>query len=59
MLVFAENGEIVAPIENMRFDDTIYNILDNLESVTKNFNSYRYGNHNSRSFGGIECPGIY
>jgi len=57
---WVENGEIVAPIENMRFDDTIYNIFgDNLESVTKNSQFIPdTGTYNSRSFGGTECPGI-
>ena len=32
---YVENGEIIAPIENMRFDDTIYNVFGSeLESVT-------------------------
>ena len=57
---WVENGKIVAPIENMRFDDTIYNIFgNNLESVT---NSSQFipdtGTYSSRSFGGTECPGI-
>ena len=57
---WVENGEIVAPIENMRFDDTIYNIFgDNLESVTKNSQFIPdTGTYSSRSFGGTECPGI-
>tara|TARA_B100000579_G_scaffold264468_1_gene218020 strand:- start:320 stop:1642 length:1323 start_codon:yes stop_codon:yes gene_type:complete len=55
-----ENGEIVAPIENMRFDDTIYNIFgNNLESVTKNSQFIPdTGTYSGRSFGGTECPGI-
>ena len=55
-----ENGEIVAPIENMRFDDTIYNIFgNNLESVTQNSQFIPdIGTYSGRSFGGTECPGI-
>ena len=55
-----ENGEIVAPIENMRFDDTIYNIFgDNLESVTSHSQFIPdTGTYSGRSFGGTECPGI-
>ena len=57
---WVENGEIVAPIENMRFDDTIYNIFgESLESVTKNSQFIPdTGTYSSRSFGGTECPGI-
>ncbi len=57
---WVENGEIVAPIENMRFDDTIYNIFgDNLESVTSHSQFIPdTGTYSSRSFGGTECPGI-
>ena len=55
-----ENGQIVAPIENMRFDDTIYNIFgNNLESVTSNSQFIPdTGTYSGRSFGGTECPGI-
>ena len=57
---WVEDGEIVAPIENMRFDDTIYNIFGgNLESVT---NKSQFipdtGTYSGRSFGGTNCPGI-
>ena len=57
---WVENGEIVAPIENMRFDDTIYNIFgENLESVTNHSQFIPdTGTYSSRSFGGTECPGI-
>ena len=55
-----EDGEVVAPIENMRFDDSIYNFFgNNLESVsdTVMFNP-EIGTYNSRSLGGTYCPGI-
>tara|TARA_B110000263_G_scaffold83979_1_gene73483 strand:- start:1166 stop:2488 length:1323 start_codon:yes stop_codon:yes gene_type:complete len=57
---WVENGEIVAPIENMRFDDTIYNIFgNNLEAVTNNSQFIPdTGTYSSRSFGGTKCPGI-
>ena len=57
---WVENGEIVAPIENMRFDDTIYNIFGkNLESVTNHSQFIPdTGTYSSRSFGGTDCPGI-
>ena len=57
---WVEDGEIVAPIENMRFDDSIYNFFGgNLESVSDNvmFNP-EIGTYNSRSLGGTYCPGI-
>ena len=57
---WVENGKIVAPIENMRFDDTIYNIFGkNLESVTNHSQFIPdTGTYSSRSFGGTDCPGI-
>ena len=57
---WVENGEIVAPIENMRFDDSLYNFFgNNLESVSEDviFNP-ETGSYNSRSLGGTYCPGI-
>ena len=57
---YVENGEIVAPIENMRFDDTIYNVFgQNLESVTeKNQLIPNVGTYDGRNLGGSYCPGI-
>ena len=57
---WVENGEIVAPIENMRFDDSFYNFFGkNLESVGKQveFNP-EVGTYGSRSLGGTYCPGV-
>jgi len=57
---WVEGGEIVAPIENMRFDDSLYNFFgNNLESVSEDvvFNP-ETGSYNSRSLGGTYCPGI-
>ena len=57
---YVENGKIVAPIENMRFDDTIYNIFGSeLDSVT-NFDQLipDVGTYDGRNFGGNYCPGI-
>ena len=55
-----EDGEIIAPIDNMRFDDTIYNIFgSNLESVTSKSQFIPdTGTYSGRSFGGTNCPGI-
>ena len=57
---WVEGGEIVAPIENMRFDDTIYNIFGkNLSSVLdKTQFMPDVGTYSGRSFGGVSCPGI-
>ena len=57
---YVENGNIIAPIENMRFDDTIYNIFgDELNSVT-DFEQLipDVGTYDGRNFGGNYCPGI-
>jgi len=57
---WVENGEIVAPIENMRFDDSFYNFFgENLESVSNKveFNP-EVGTYESRSLGGTHCPGV-
>ena len=57
---WVEDGEIVAPIENMRFDDTIYNIFGkNLEDTTNRLHLIpNIGTYNGRSLGGMYCPGI-
>ncbi|MBT5078117.1 MAG: TldD/PmbA family protein, partial [Candidatus Marinimicrobia bacterium] len=57
---WVENGEIVAPIENMRFDDSFYNFFgENLEAVSNKveFNP-EVGTYESRSLGGTHCPGV-
>ncbi|MDJ0599870.1 MAG: TldD/PmbA family protein [Crocosphaera sp.] len=57
---WVENGEIVAPIENLRFDESLYRFWgENLVALT-NFRefipkTYTYG---QRSLGGILTPGI-
>jgi len=57
---WVENGEIIAPIENMRFDDTIYNIFgNNLEKGTDKLHLVpNVGTYDGRSLGGTYCPGI-
>ena len=57
---WVENGKIVAPIKDLRFDDTIYNFWgDNLEQVT-DFSETELDNHtySERSLGGTKCPGM-
>lgn len=57
---WVENGEIVSPIENMRFDDTIYNIFgSHLEDSTDKLHLIpNVGTYNGRNSGGVYCPGI-
>ena len=57
---WVENGEIVSPIENMRFDDTIYNIFGtHLEDSTDKLHLIpNVGTYNGRNSGGVYCPGI-
>ena len=57
---WVEDGQIVSPIEDMRFDDTVYNFFGkSLEHVGKDTefipNTSTYGN---REIGGTICPGI-
>ncbi|NQV16501.1 TldD/PmbA family protein [bacterium] len=57
---WVEDGKIVAPIENMRFDDSIYNFLgDNLEAVTDSvLVNPDVGTYEGRELSAIICPGI-
>jgi predicted Zn-dependent protease len=56
---WVERGEVVAPIEAMRFDDSMYQMLgDQLEALTTE--AQRMPNtdtYDGRSLGGIEAPG--
>ncbi|CAN1213476.1 TldD/PmbA family protein [Tumidithrix helvetica PCC 7403] len=57
---WVENGEVVAPIENLRFDDSIYDFLgQDLEALT-DFQEFipNTGTYGSRSLGGILVPGM-
>lgn len=55
-----ENGEIVAPIENLRFDDTIFHLLgDALEDFSSHPELHaETGTYGMRHLGGSECPGM-
>ena len=57
---WVEGGEIISPIDDMRFDDTIYNFFgDKLESVTsKSRLNPSVGTYGGRNLGGVHCPGI-
>ena len=57
---WVEDGKIVAPIENMRFDDSIYSFLgDNLEQVTDKLHvNPDVGTYEGRELSAVICPGI-
>ncbi len=57
---WVEKGEIVAPIKDMRFDDTLYNIWgENLAAVTVNADIIpTVGSYGNRNIGGEEVPGM-
>ncbi len=57
---WVEKGEIVGPIETMRFDDTIYNLFgDNLEAVGDNVKiNPEVETYDGRQYGNITCPGM-
>lgn len=57
---WVENGEIVAPIENLRFDESLYRCFgDQLLDLT-DFQEFipEVGTYGSRNLGGIWVPGI-
>ncbi|MCU0569370.1 MAG: metallopeptidase TldD-related protein [Oculatellaceae cyanobacterium Prado106] len=57
---WVENGEIVAPIENLRFDESLYQCFgENLIDLT-NFQEFipEVGTYYHRSPGGVRVPGI-
>ncbi|MBD3883587.1 TldD/PmbA family protein [Phormidium tenue FACHB-886] len=57
---WVENGEIVAPIENLRFDESLYRCFgENLIALT-NFQEFipEVGTYEHRALGGAWVPGI-
>ncbi|WP_082429422.1 TldD/PmbA family protein [Pseudanabaena sp. 'Roaring Creek'] len=57
---WVDQGEFIAPIENLRFDDSIYNFLGkNLEELT-DFREFipNVSTYEKRSLGGILVPGM-
>ena len=57
---WVENGEFIAPIKNLRFDDSIYDFLgENLEAFT-DFREFipNIGTYETRSLGGILVLGM-
>ncbi|MGB3786677.1 MAG: TldD/PmbA family protein [Phormidesmis sp.] len=57
---WVENGEIVAPIENLRFDDNLYRFLgEGLIDFTEQQTFIpAVGTYNQRSLGGMWVPGM-
>ncbi|MEA3288468.1 MAG: metallopeptidase TldD-related protein [Candidatus Marinimicrobia bacterium] len=57
---WVENGEIIAPIENMRFDDSLYNMLgEQLEAVTETaLVNPDVETYDGRELSATICPGI-
>lgn len=57
---WVENGEIIAPIENLRFDESLYRFLgENLVDFT-NFRDFipETNTYRQRSLGGVLVPGM-
>jgi predicted Zn-dependent protease len=57
---WVENGEIVAPIENMRFDETLYRFWGNELVDFTNFQEFipEVGTYEARQLGGTMVPGM-
>lgn len=58
--LWVEDGKIVAPIADMRWDESLYNMFgENLLAVTKESRIFaNTGTYGSRSTGGASLPGI-
>jgi predicted Zn-dependent protease len=56
---WVEDGKIVAPIENMRFDETIYRCFGSeLEALTTEVETFpTLSTYFQRNLGGLACPG--
>ena len=57
---WVEKSEIVSPIEDLRFDDSVLNIFGrNLERITRHQEVLpETGSYRSRSLGGVKVPGL-
>ena len=57
---WVENGEIVGPIQDLRFDDTLYNLFGSeLIDLTMNQSTFvNTSTYQKRALGGIKVPGI-
>ncbi len=58
--LWVENGEIVGPIKDLRFDETLYHIFgQGLKAVTKEAQTImETGTYHQRSLGGAKLPGL-
>jgi predicted Zn-dependent protease len=57
---WVENGELVAPVESMRFDDTLFHLLgSSLLNLTQSpIFIPEVGSYEMRDLGGMWCPGM-
>lgn len=57
---WVESGEIKSPIQDLRFDDTLYNVFgDQLIDLTSHQSTYlNTSTYQKRSLGGMKVPGI-
>ena len=57
---WVENGKIVAPVDVLRFDDTIYRMLgENLEALTAERELLLEANsYGSRALSSVRLPGV-
>lgn len=57
---WVENGELVAPIENLRWDDTIYRVFGSeLEALTEETSMFpETSSYEKRGVGAVSTPGI-
>ncbi|MGZ3691439.1 MAG: metallopeptidase TldD-related protein, partial [Pseudobdellovibrio sp.] len=57
---WVENGEIVGPIQDLRFDDSLYNLFGTeLESLTEHRSTYiNTSTYQKRGLGGMIVPGM-
>lgn len=57
--LWVENGEIIGPIEDMRFDETLYSCFgEHLLALTKQTMFHpNLSTYSERSLGGMTCPG--
>jgi predicted Zn-dependent protease len=57
---WVEDGEIVAPIENLRFDESLYRCFGESLAALTNFQEFipEVGTYEHRSLGGVWVPGV-
>jgi predicted Zn-dependent protease len=57
---WVEQGEIIAPIQNLRFDESLYRFFgDNLLELTQAQEFIpEVGTYSNRSLGGVWVPGL-